>query len=188
MDGLPPNAPWAIKAKVRMPQERLKAAMAQLASAGPRDFYQGDLAKSLAADIQSAGGALSVEDLAAFRAHLREPLVIPYRGGKVFVTPELTAGPTLSRTFGLLQENLKPVRGAPDAAAYIAYARPSIGLSRTAVDMGDPTDAARSAPSAGAGLHHAFLGRRPRRQHGGGDADLAVELWFQIRVAETASP
>ena len=138
VDGLPPNAPWAIKAKVRMPQERLKATMAQLASAGPRDFYEGDLAKSLAADIQSAGGALSVEDLAAFRAHLREPLVIPYRGGKVFATPELTAGPTLSRTFGLLQENLKPARGGPDAAAYIAYASALQAAYRERLkDMGD---------------------------------------------------
>jgi hypothetical protein len=63
--------------EVRMPQDRLKATMAQLASAGPRDFYEGDLANSLAADIQAAGGALSVEDLKPFRAHLREALAIP---------------------------------------------------------------------------------------------------------------
>ena len=106
-----------------MPQDRLKATMAQLASAGPRDFYEGDLANSLAADIQAAGGALSVEDLKPFRAHLRKPLAIPYRGGKVFATPELTAGPTLSRTLGLLQNDLKPARGGPDAAAYVAYDR-----------------------------------------------------------------
>src|SRR5205807_4319486 len=56
-DGLPPNPQWGIKSKVRMPQDRLKATMAQLASAGPRDFYEGDLAQSLAADIQAAGGA-----------------------------------------------------------------------------------------------------------------------------------
>ena len=105
-----------------MPQDRLEATMAQLASAGPRDFYEGDLATSLAADVQAAGGALSVEDLAPFRAHLREPLAISYRGGKVFATPELTAGPTLSRTLGQLHENLKPARGGPDAAAYVAYA------------------------------------------------------------------
>src|SRR5882672_2645654 len=80
-DGLPPNAPWGIKPSVRLPQDRLKATLSYLAGAGPRDFYEGDLAKSLAADIQSAGGVLSVEDLAPFRAHLREPLAIPYRGG-----------------------------------------------------------------------------------------------------------
>src|SRR6267154_3079052 len=37
VDGLPPNAPWGIKSQVRMPQDRLKATMAQLASAGARD-------------------------------------------------------------------------------------------------------------------------------------------------------
>lgn len=121
-DGLPPNAQWGIKASVRLPQDKLKAAMAQLASAGPRDFYEGDLARSIAADIQAAGGALSTEDLKPYRAQLREPLAIPYRGGKVFATPELTAGPTLTRTLGLLQESLKPGRNGPDAAAYLAYA------------------------------------------------------------------
>ena len=131
-------APWGIKSEVRMPQDRLKATMAQLASAGPRDFYEGDLANSLAADIQAAGGALSVEDLKPFRAHLREPLAIPYRGGKVFATPELTAGPTLSRTLGLLQENLKPARGGPDAAAYVAYASALQAAYRERLkDMGD---------------------------------------------------
>ena len=43
-DGLPPNPQWGIKSEVRMPQDRLQATMAQLASAGPRDFYEGDLA------------------------------------------------------------------------------------------------------------------------------------------------
>ena len=138
VDGLPPNAQWGIKSKVRMPQDRLKATMAQLASAGPRDFYEGDLAQSLAADIQAAGGALSVEDLKPFRAHLREPLAIPYRGGKVFATPELTAGPTLSRTLGLLQNDLKPARGGPDAAAYVAYASALQAAYRERLkDMGD---------------------------------------------------
>jgi gamma-glutamyltranspeptidase / glutathione hydrolase len=138
VDGLPPNAPWGIKAKVRLPQDRLKATMAQLASAGPRDFYEGDLANSLASDIQAVGGALSVEDLAAFRAHGREALAIPYRGGKVFATPELTAGPTLSRTLGLLQNELKPSRGIPDAAAYLAYASALQAAYRERLkDMGD---------------------------------------------------
>ena len=73
-----------------------------------------------------------------FRAHLREPLAIPYRGGKVFATPELTAGPTLARTLRLLQQNLKPARGAPDAAAYIAYASALQAAYRERLkDMGD---------------------------------------------------
>jgi gamma-glutamyltranspeptidase/glutathione hydrolase len=90
-DGLPPSAPWGIKAETRLRLDNLKATLSHLAAAGPRDFYQGDLARSIASDISADGGSLSVEDLAAFRAHLREPLAIPYRGGKVLATPEAAA-------------------------------------------------------------------------------------------------
>jgi gamma-glutamyltranspeptidase/glutathione hydrolase len=142
-DGLPPNAEWGIKSVVRMPQDRLKATMAHLAAQGPRDFYQGDLARSIAADIQAAGGALSVKDLAAFHAHLREPLKIPYRGGNVFATPELTAGPTLAHTLHLLQQKLKP-GSKPDAAAYTEYALALQSAYRERLsDMGD-TDGRRA--------------------------------------------
>src|SRR5712675_1493135 len=121
-DGLPPNAPWGIKTQIRLPQDRLKATLAHLAQQGPRDFYQGDLARSIAADVQAGGGALSVEDLAAFRAHGREPLAIRYRGGTVYATPELTCGPTLAHALRLLQQTIQPARGGPDASAYAAYA------------------------------------------------------------------
>ena len=138
LDGLPPNAPWGIKSSVRMPQDRLNATMAHLAAQGPRDFYEGDLARSLAADVRAAGGALSVEDLMPFKAHSREPLAIPYRGGQVFATPELTAGPTLARTLQLLQQNLQPARGGPDPAAYIACAEALQTACRERLkDMGD---------------------------------------------------
>jgi gamma-glutamyltranspeptidase / glutathione hydrolase len=137
-DGLPPNAQWGIRSTVRLPQDRLKATLSYLAAEGPRDFYQGDLARSMSADIQSAGGALSVEDLAAFRAHGREPLKIPYRGGNVYATPELTCGPTLAHTLRLLQQKLQPGRGGPDAAAYSEYALALQSAYRERLrDMGD---------------------------------------------------
>jgi gamma-glutamyltranspeptidase/glutathione hydrolase len=50
-------------------------------------------------------------------------LAIAYRGGRVYATPELTCGPTLAHTLRLLQQNLKPAAGEPDAAAYAAYAQ-----------------------------------------------------------------
>src|SRR3954465_13714830 len=57
-DGLPPGAPWGTKAETRLPLDTLKAALAHLADSGARDFYQGDLARSIAADIKADGGAL----------------------------------------------------------------------------------------------------------------------------------
>jgi gamma-glutamyltranspeptidase/glutathione hydrolase len=119
-DGLPPTPQWGIRSAIRLPQDQLKATIEHLASKGPRDFYEGELAESIAADVRAGGGALSASDLAAFRAELREPLKIPYRGGTVFATPELTAGPTLAHALRLLQE-WKPTSGRPDGAAYVNY-------------------------------------------------------------------
>ena len=121
IDGLPPNAQWGIRSTVRLPQDRLRMTLAQLAARGARDFYQGDLAQTIAADVREAGGALGASDLATFRAHVRDPLKIPYRGGTVYATPELTGGPTLAHALGLLQKDLRP-GGEPDASTYMAYA------------------------------------------------------------------
>ena len=145
----------------------------------------GDLARSVSADVQAGGGALSVEDLASFRAYGREPLTIPYRGGNIYATPELTCGPTMAHTMRLLQQNLQPARSGPDAAAYTAYALALQSAYRRAPQR----HGRRRRPprprrrGAGTGLHHAFLGGGPRRQHGGGDADPAVQLRLQIRHA-----
>src|SRR5947209_14065282 len=51
-DGLPPNPQWGIRSAVRLPQDRLKATLAHLGKEGPRDFYEGDLARSIAYDVQ----------------------------------------------------------------------------------------------------------------------------------------
>jgi gamma-glutamyltranspeptidase/glutathione hydrolase len=123
VDGLPPAAMWGIKSEVRLPRSGLADTLAELSASGPRDFYEGTLARSIAADIRTAGGYLSVQDLAAYRAVLREPLAIPYRGGRVMATPELTAGPTLAHALRLLAGSAALGKGAvPDAAAYAEYA------------------------------------------------------------------
>ncbi|MBL8383980.1 MAG: gamma-glutamyltransferase [Burkholderiales bacterium] len=123
IDGLPPAAMWGIRSEVRLPQANLAATLAALAASGPRDFYEGDLAARIAAEVGAAGGYLSRADLAAYRAVLRAPLAIPYRGAQVMATPELTAGPTLAHALRVLERTPGVGAGAgPDAGAYIAYA------------------------------------------------------------------
>src|ERR1700748_208960 len=67
VDGLPPAPLWAIRAEVRLPQDKFKASLSYLAEQGADDFYRGDLARSVAADVQGAGGALSARDPPAHR-------------------------------------------------------------------------------------------------------------------------
>jgi gamma-glutamyltranspeptidase/glutathione hydrolase len=120
---LPPQPQWGIRSETRLPLDRLKATLSHLAAQGPQDFYTGDLAASIAADVRTGGGSLSVEDLAAFQAHVRQPLPIAYRGGTVFATPELTCGPTMAQALRLLENDLRPRGESPDAEGYVAYAR-----------------------------------------------------------------
>ena len=57
-----------------------------IARQGPKAFYQGDLAKEIADAVQHdprGPGKLTAEDLAKYRAKLREPLCVPYRAYEI---------------------------------------------------------------------------------------------------------
>lgn len=123
-DGMPP-APGAEATPPRLPLGNLAKTLRHLAEAGPRDFYDGALARSIATDMAAAGGRLSADDLAGYRAEIVAPLEIAYGGASVAATPGLTAGPTLARTLGLLEAGLPAAeRGSamPGPASYAAIA------------------------------------------------------------------
>ena len=121
-DGLPPVPAWSAATQVRLPQKQLARTLQRLAERGPREFYDGEVARGLAEEVRSAGGRLSPEDLAGFRARECAPLEIGYREARVFATPELTAGPTLAHTLRMLSERMRPGE-RPDAQTYTAYAQ-----------------------------------------------------------------
>jgi gamma-glutamyltranspeptidase / glutathione hydrolase len=60
--GLPPIAPYHGKPAF-LQQGNLAATLERLAKSGPRDFYEGEIAASIAADIKAMGGVLSALDL-----------------------------------------------------------------------------------------------------------------------------
>ncbi len=121
-DGLPP-VPRGEEGKVlRLKLGTLAETLARLQNAGGRDFYEGELARKVARDMQEAGGWLDEADLAAYRARIQPALAIPYRDAEVSVAPGLTAGPTLERLLSLWTEELRPRGKTPDGAAYATYA------------------------------------------------------------------
>jgi gamma-glutamyltranspeptidase/glutathione hydrolase len=122
VNGLPPVPAWSARTEVRLPQTSLAATLRHLARSGARDFYDGELARAVAAGVARLGGKLSAADLSRYRAREVEPLIIPYRDARIAATAELTAGPTLAHALRLLGERLAP-GAAPDATAYAAYAR-----------------------------------------------------------------
>src|SRR6185312_3829764 len=76
----------------RFRNARLGAAFERLAHAGLDDFYRGELARSLARDLASAGSPLALADLERHRAAWRAPLALRHSRGMLYNMPPPTQG------------------------------------------------------------------------------------------------
>lgn len=73
-------------------QPELAKTLARIRSRGAKDFYQGETARLLAADMQSHGGTITLEDLHGYKVIEREPLTGTYRGYGVITSPPPSSG------------------------------------------------------------------------------------------------
>jgi gamma-glutamyltranspeptidase/glutathione hydrolase len=60
-------------------QPELAATLQRIAKNGPSEFYSGQTARDLAAEMKREGGLISLEDLANYKAIAREPLTSDYK-------------------------------------------------------------------------------------------------------------
>ena len=79
-------------------QPELAQTLKRLMKFGVKDFYEGETARLIGADMQRHGGLLSLEDLKRYEAVERAPLAGTYRGYTL-----LTAPPPSSGGIGILQ-------------------------------------------------------------------------------------
>jgi gamma-glutamyltranspeptidase/glutathione hydrolase len=94
----------------------------RLSDGGPREYYEGQLARDIAADLQAGGSAISYDDLASYEARIVEPLAFQHGAATINVAGGLTAGPTLKRTIELIGAGTKG-KGTPDAPFFVAIAQ-----------------------------------------------------------------
>ena len=100
-DGLPPVPPYQGRpGTFRL--GNLADTLERLSSAGLRDFYEGDVGRSIASDVATMGGVLSAHDLLQCEARIEPCLDVPFAGGMLQVPGGLTAGPTLARVAELM--------------------------------------------------------------------------------------
>jgi gamma-glutamyltranspeptidase/glutathione hydrolase len=134
-DGLPPIAPYqGPLSYFRL--GRLPDTLERLASAGWRDFYEGEIAAAIAADVKRMGGVLSDGDLRACRARVMQAVEHSWRGRTLQLTGPLTAAPTAADV--LRQMEGARVGAAPDAAWYVALARAlKAAYARRLTSLGD---------------------------------------------------
>jgi gamma-glutamyltranspeptidase/glutathione hydrolase len=94
----------------------------RLGEVGFRDFYEGEIAKSIVSDISAMGGVLSAADLRACQARVLPALEVAWRGGRTLqLATGLTAAPTLARVLGDMREVTHSA--TPDAAWFATLAR-----------------------------------------------------------------
>ncbi|NBC33421.1 MAG: Gamma-glutamyltranspeptidase [Alphaproteobacteria bacterium] len=63
-----------------------------LAHEGERLFYEGEIARNIAAACREAGGHLTADDLRLYRAEVRPPLETPFAGARILTNPPPSAG------------------------------------------------------------------------------------------------
>ena len=91
-------------------QMRLADTLEQIAHAGTDDFYRGDIAAEIAADLEAAGAPVTRADLRVHEARLREPLMLKLDDATLFNTPPPTQGVASLIILGLF-DRLKVARG-----------------------------------------------------------------------------
>lgn len=117
--GVPASTDYAGK-EVRIRLGNLAATLKRLHDAGPEEFYEGETAKALVADLQAGGSRIGLDDLRSYKARIVDSLDFPHGDATIHATPGLTAGPTLKSMLRRLAGKLHGK--APDAKAYRAYA------------------------------------------------------------------
>ncbi|HEV2573838.1 MAG TPA: gamma-glutamyltransferase [Beijerinckiaceae bacterium] len=83
--------------------EALAATLEQLAHAGLNDFYRGDVARELAADMERLGVPVTRADLRSFQPRWREPLQVATRAGTLFAPPPPSQGIATLVGFGIAE-------------------------------------------------------------------------------------
>jgi gamma-glutamyltranspeptidase / glutathione hydrolase len=143
-EGYPPvTAPGAPLARLTL--KGLAATLKRLADAGPRDFYEGEIAASIAREVQTMGGSLSLEDLRSYGARIVPPLEVRYRDAELALAPGLTAGPTIAQALRKLSD-VRLAKSGPDTETFLAFARIlREGYAERLATMGETSD--RRSPS-----------------------------------------
>lgn len=121
-------------------QADLATTLELIAKSGPEAFYTGPFAERMAQNVRDLGGIWTAQDLSAYRAIERQPVIFPYRGHEVITMPPPSAGGVVLRQILAASEALSLERLDWDSVQRIHYYVEA--LRRTYADrnqlVGDP--------------------------------------------------
>ena len=146
-NGMAPRAGDANTPHFRPMPEKAKL-LKRLASAGARDFYEGEVARLLLKDLADGGCVIDAEDFASYRPAWQEPATGRYRGLDIHAIPGLSGGPTFLDACRRLSD-YDLGAGVPIADAALAYAT----AIRQAYEQRLTTMGHAASPEAGCTSH-----------------------------------
>ena len=121
-------------------QPELARTLQRIREQGARDFYEGETAHLLAADMERHGGLVTLADLRDYAVAERAPLTGTYRGYVIVTSPPPSSGgPGILQMLGVLEGSgyEKPGAGSAAELHYLAETMRRYFADR-AVSMGDP--------------------------------------------------
>ena len=121
-------------------QADLGETFARLQKNGPREFYEGETARRIAAAMAKHGGNITLADLAAYKVVERTPLRGAYRGYEIVTMPPPSSGGIAPlQMFGMLEPFDVGALGHNSAAKYHLFAEVMKRAFRDRAEyLGDP--------------------------------------------------
>jgi gamma-glutamyltranspeptidase/glutathione hydrolase len=99
-------------------QPRMAALLWHLSRTGLDDFYRGELAQTIAADLAACGSPVALADLNGYKAELVKPLALAHSLGTIYNLPPPTQGAVSLMILGILDRlHLNEIE--PDSADYV---------------------------------------------------------------------
>ncbi|MEE9101602.1 gamma-glutamyltransferase [Pseudomonas nitroreducens] len=102
-------------------QPELAKTLERIADKGPDDFYKGETAKLLVAQMKHDGGLITQEDLSGYEAKWREPMRIDWQGNSLYTAPlPSSGGIALAQLIGIKEQRAADFKGVElNSAKYI---------------------------------------------------------------------
>jgi gamma-glutamyltranspeptidase/glutathione hydrolase len=126
-----------VGARVKNPD--MARTLRRIADTGAEDFYTGELAHEIAADMKAGGGLITLEDLKSYRTRRTEPLWGDYRGYRVATNRPPGGGIMLIEMMNIL-ENFDLTALGHNTVAYIRTVAETMKRATSDKDrhVGDP--------------------------------------------------
>ncbi|WP_447753402.1 gamma-glutamyltransferase [Pseudomonas nicosulfuronedens] len=102
-------------------QPELAKTLERIADKGPDDFYKGETARLLVAQMKADGGLITADDLSTYAAKWREPMRIDWQGNTLYTAPlPSSGGIALAQLIGIKEQRAADFKGVElNSAKYI---------------------------------------------------------------------